>query len=96
MKEYIIYESDVKLEGKTVIVTGSTAGIGKECVKDFLKRGARVIMACRNLEKGNRIKDELMKNDSSTGEAVVMKLDLSSLDSVRNFANEFIMSIFHI
>ena len=40
------------LTGKVAIVTGSNAGIGLETVKDLLMRNARVIMACRNLEKG--------------------------------------------
>jgi len=40
------------LTGKVAIVTGSNVGIGLEAVKDLAMRNARVIMACRNLEKG--------------------------------------------
>lgn len=36
--------------GKTVLVTGSNTGIGYQTAKDIFDRGARIIMACRNLE----------------------------------------------
>lgn len=49
------------MEGKTVIITGANSGIGKETAKDLAGRGARIIMACRNLETANAVKgkDEL-------------------------------------
>lgn len=47
------FESDKRMDGKTIIVTGSNSGIGKVTAKKLAKRGARVIMACRNLETAN-------------------------------------------
>ena len=47
------FESVKRMDGKTVIVTGANSGIGKVTAKKLAKRGARVIMACRNLETAN-------------------------------------------
>ena len=47
------------MEGKTVIITGANSGIGKETARDLAKRGARIIMACRNLETANAAKGNL-------------------------------------
>lgn len=73
------------LKGKTIIVTGASAGIGKEAARDFARRGARVIMACRNLQKASKVASDI---EASTGSksVVVRELDTSSLASVRSFA----------
>lgn len=42
------------MEGKTVIVTGGNNGIGKETARELAKMGARIILACRNLETGKK------------------------------------------
>ncbi|KAL7630165.1 UNVERIFIED_CONTAM: hypothetical protein RMT77_019697 [Armadillidium vulgare] len=78
-----------QLTGKTVIVTGASAGVGKEAAFDFAQRGARVILACRNMEKAEIVKDWIV---SSTGNKNVIchHLELSDLDSVRKFAKETI------
>jgi len=44
------------MNGKTIIITGCTSGIGKETVKDLAFRGARIIMACRNMDNANILK----------------------------------------
>ena len=78
--------SNATMEGKTVIITGCNTGIGKETARDLSKRGAKVVMACRNLELAEKAAEELREN--SKGEIVVKKLDLADLTSVREFANE--------
>lgn len=85
--------STAKLMGKTAIVTGCNTGIGKETVLDFYKRGARVIMACRNLEKAEQAKTDIeqsCKDISDKGNLVLAKCDLSSLKSVSEFAQSMI------
>ncbi|XP_063860908.1 retinol dehydrogenase 12-like [Scylla paramamosain] len=76
------------MAGKTVIITGGTAGIGKETARDLLRRGARVIIACRNMEKGRKVADELRSASNAGGEVLVRRLDTSDLSSVRTFAKE--------
>ena len=61
LKLYVVFSMGVckstnQLYGKTVIITGPTAGIGKETAIDLAGRGAKVILACRNLSKGNQVK----------------------------------------
>uniref|UniRef100_A0A069DST5 Putative dehydrogenase with different specificities related to short-chain alcohol dehydrogenase n=1 Tax=Panstrongylus megistus TaxID=65343 RepID=A0A069DST5_9HEMI len=82
-----ICKSEKKMNGKTVIITGANSGIGYETALDIAKRGARVIMACRNLELAQKARDEIAtksKNDN----VIVRQLDLSSLKSIRDFARE--------
>ncbi|EFA10517.1 WW domain-containing oxidoreductase-like Protein [Tribolium castaneum] len=80
-------KSHTCLVGKTTIITGSNTGIGYETALDFAKRGARVILACRNAAKAEEARSKIV---SETGNAnvVVKLLDLSSFDSVRAFAKE--------
>ncbi|KAL1493226.1 hypothetical protein ABEB36_011319 [Hypothenemus hampei] len=81
--------STARLDGKTAIITGCNTGIGKETAKDFFERGARVIMACRNIEKATEAANEIKSScisKENVGELVVEELDLTSLQSVRKCA----------
>lgn len=78
-----------ELEGKTVIVTGANSGLGFEASKMFAKKDAEVIMACRSIERGKNAKDDIEKEVEDTN-LEVKKLDLADLESVKDFAEEFI------
>ncbi|XP_072048016.1 retinol dehydrogenase 12-like [Amphiura filiformis] len=81
--------SNVSLRGKTVIVTGGNSGIGKETAIDLARRGARVILACRNPNLAEEAVKEVSKRSKSTN-VTYRHLDLNSLESVRNFATGFL------
>ncbi len=76
------------LDGKVCIVTGSNTGIGKETARGLASQGATVIMAVRDLAKGEAARADIA---ASTGrsDVTLMKLDLGDLASVRAFAREF-------
>lgn len=77
----------MELEGKVVLITGCNVGIGKETVLDLSKRGARIIMAYRNIESAEKAKLSIISK-SNNSNIIVKKLDLSSLQSVKDFAND--------
>ncbi|XP_010884226.2 retinol dehydrogenase 12-like isoform X1 [Esox lucius] len=79
------WSSDVRLDDKTVVITGANTGIGKETALDLAKRGARVIMACRDMEKAEGALKEVI-DGSGNQNVVIKKLDLSDTKSVREFA----------
>ncbi|XP_036358469.1 retinol dehydrogenase 14-like [Octopus sinensis] len=84
---FIKHQCSEYLDGKTVIVTGANTGLGKQTALECAKRNARVIMACRNLEKAEAAAKEIRDatKDSGKNEVVVRELDLSSFESVRKF-----------
>ncbi|XP_035517862.1 retinol dehydrogenase 11 [Morone saxatilis] len=75
----------VRLQGKTAIVTGANTGIGKFIALDFARRGARVILACRSEARGTAALKEI-REKSGNSDIHLRLVDLSSLDSVREFA----------
>jgi WW domain-containing oxidoreductase len=75
--------------GLTAIITGPTSGIGLETARVLALRGVHVVMAARNLEAAAKCKETIIK-DCPNATIDIMQLDVSSLESVRNFANEFI------
>ncbi|KAL1498220.1 hypothetical protein ABEB36_009054 [Hypothenemus hampei] len=79
--------SNVCLVGKNAIVTGANSGIGYETAEDFAKRGARVILACRDKIKGQETVERIIK--ATDNKNIIFKpLDLSSFESIREFTRD--------
>ncbi len=78
--------ANVNLHGKTAVVTGSSAGLGLECARQFLQLGVqRLILAVRTKEKGDAARKELSAQHPKANIDVWI-LDMESYDSVRSFA----------
>ncbi|MEM9075299.1 MAG: oxidoreductase [Myxococcota bacterium] len=73
------------LHDQAVIVTGANSGIGFEASRALAERGAVVVLACRNLEKG-RAAVARIKEGSPRARVYLEALDLADLASVRTFA----------
>jgi len=68
--------------GRTVIITGANSGLGAITARELARNGATIIMAVRNIAKGETAAREM------TGDIGVRQLDLQDLASVRRFADE--------
>lgn len=53
------------MDGKTVLITGGNNGIGLETVRDLVNRGARIIMASRKIDIGNKVRGKCIKSRSN-------------------------------
>lgn len=73
--------------GRTAVVTGSNTGLGYETATALAARGARVVLAVRNLDKGQAAADLIVRANPGA-DVVLQELDLASLDSVRAAAAE--------
>ena len=73
------------MKDKICIVTGASSGIGKETAKALARNGARVVMVCRNEERGLLAKDEITAH-SASGEVDLLLADLSSLSQIRQLS----------
>lgn len=75
------------MQQRTVVITGANSGIGKETAVALAAAGDRVIMACRNVDKAERARTEVVER--SRNDAVeAVRLDLASFASIRECADE--------
>lgn len=75
------------LEGKTAVVTGGTAGIGRETVRALARQGARVIFTGRNAGAGATLVAEIQREKPAAA-VEFLPVDFASLKSVKKLADE--------
>jgi NAD(P)-dependent dehydrogenase (short-subunit alcohol dehydrogenase family) len=75
-------------KGRTAIVTGANSGLGRVTARELARAGARVVLACRNMQRGDTALQDCAGVEDG-GELELEQLDLANLDSVREFAERF-------
>ncbi len=76
------------MTGKICLVTGSNSGIGLVTARELARAGARLVMLCRNAERGEAARASIVAATGSTSVELLLG-DLSSLESVAAFAETF-------
>lgn len=71
--------------GRVILVTGANSGLGLVTTRVLAEKGAYVLMACRDVEKGRRVREQHVPGGDNHSE--VRHLDLGDLDSVHRFAD---------
>ena len=77
----------MRLQNKIAIITGAGSGIGEGIAKVFAKEGAKIVIANRTAEKGERVASEI-KNQGY--EAIFIQTDVSSWNSWQNLVKKTI------
>ena len=83
--------SGINLQGKRILVTGVSAGLGVETARSLAAHGAQVVGAARNLDKAEAATVQVRKDAAGSGGSLTLiELDLGNLKSVRACADELL------
>ncbi|MBY3626271.1 SDR family NAD(P)-dependent oxidoreductase [Acinetobacter sp. CUI P1] len=82
-----------KVDGKTIIVTGASSGIGLTVSKHLAQAGAHVLLLARTKETLDEVKAEIEANG---GKASVFPCDLNDMESIDAVSKEILASVDHI
>jgi NAD(P)-dependent dehydrogenase (short-subunit alcohol dehydrogenase family) len=88
-------ENILSQKGRVAIVTGSSSGIGYETARVLANKQASVILAVRNLDKGNKALAKIRQQNPDT-DVKVMELDLANLASIKTFSENFKQTYSHL
>ena len=86
-------ETAQDMKGRIAVVTGSNCGVGYETARILVRRGAAVVLACRDPQKGEEavtaIQRDIQSIHTCHGQAMFVQLDLENFDSIKQFAIKF-------
>jgi NAD(P)-dependent dehydrogenase (short-subunit alcohol dehydrogenase family) len=77
------------LSDRVCVVTGASAGIGEQVALGLARLRARVVLACRNPEKGAAVRDAIAA-ETGNPDLELLQVDLASQASIRSFARELL------
>ncbi len=83
-KDVVVLKDEDTLTGKTVLITGSSSGLGFEAAVQLARRGAHILMACRS---GIPEKGELVRKLSGNPHVEMFQVDLSDMESIIRLAD---------
>ena len=90
--QILICNSNNHIKNVAIVTSaGASSGIGLETTRVLAKRGVHVVMGIRDMPAGERARQVIMK-DNPSAKVDAIRLDLSSMESVRSFASEFTSS----
>ena len=75
------------MQPRNVVITGANSGIGFQAALRLAGDGAKVVMACRNLDKGQAARHQILE-EVPGADVLLLRLDVSSLDSIRAFGEQ--------
>lgn len=76
------------MTNKQIIITGPTSGVGKEIAMQLGALGANLVLACRDVKLGGQVAQDI-SNQKGAGKVVVIHIDTSSQQSIRDFARQY-------
>ncbi|XP_041912325.1 retinol dehydrogenase 13-like isoform X2 [Alosa sapidissima] len=79
--------SKAKIPGKTIVITGANTGIGKETARELARRGGRIIMGCRDMEKCEAAAREI-RGKTLNKHVYARHIDLASIKSIKAFVQK--------
>lgn len=71
------------IQGKVVVITGASSGIGEATAKELASKGAKLVLAARRLDRLKKLQDEIQ---DSGGEAIYQVTDVTSIDQMEALA----------
>ena len=87
MREDWTAHSNCDLSGRTAVVTGANSGIGLEVARELARRGARIVLACRDVVRA-KAAGKSIRSDIADAQLEAIPIDLANLGSVRAFSGQ--------